>query len=161
MEKKAKLRGVGQGYVRLLREAGVDRVSKLLAYEKSSDQLLHRLARANARTGVVRRLPSETRVDAWIRDATFQVRAGIVSETSRLSGRVGYLGLRSRTLAVRDIVIRGPIALAGRPKMSPIIRDYRRKGAGVRRARADAEKEKGQETTSSEAHANANAEEEG
>lgn len=64
---RMRIKGVGEDYSELLREAGVDTV-KELAYRNPAN-LAKAMATANAKRKLVRLLPSEKAVGRWIGDA--------------------------------------------------------------------------------------------
>jgi hypothetical protein len=62
-----RIKGVGEDYAELLREAGVDTV-KELGY-RNPERLARAMAEANARRKLVRLLPSDRVVVRWIEHA--------------------------------------------------------------------------------------------
>lgn len=67
MVDRMRIKGIGEDYAELLREAGVDTV-KELAYRNPAN-LAKAMANANAKRKLVRLLPSEKAVGRWIVDA--------------------------------------------------------------------------------------------
>lgn len=67
MVDRMRIKGIGEDYAELLREAGVDTV-KELAYRNPAN-LAKAMATANAKRKLVRLLPSEKAVGRWIVDA--------------------------------------------------------------------------------------------
>ncbi len=62
-----RIRGVGGEYAELLEAAGVDTVPELS--KRKGENLLSKMAEVNQKKKLVRRLPVQTQVDDWIRQA--------------------------------------------------------------------------------------------
>ena len=62
-----RIKGVGSDYAKLLEAAGVDTVSELA--ERRADYLSREMAEVNGERGLVRRVPSQAQVAAWIEAA--------------------------------------------------------------------------------------------
>ena len=130
MYERVKLSGIGLRYVRLLGEAGIDRVEELGAYEHRADELLERLAETKNRTRIVQRLPSQRAVAQWTVEATILTVTGAATGYSRLAGRVRIRpSARRRVVAGRD----GMRGLPGRPKTAPTLRAKKEKPRPPRR----------------------------
>ncbi len=65
--------GIGEQYSDLLEAAGVDTVMELA--RRNPENLHQKLLEVNAEKGLVRRLPTQTRVAAWIEQAKSMERA--------------------------------------------------------------------------------------
>lgn len=62
-----RIKGVGEEYADLLEEAGVDTVVELA--KRKADNLLEAMVACNAKKKLVRQLPGQTMVKAWIEQA--------------------------------------------------------------------------------------------
>jgi hypothetical protein len=89
MSEKVKIGGLGSKYTKLLREAGVDRIGKLIQYEQSPEELIDRLAATNKRVQVVQRLPTTRTVSEWISTGKAGLRSGKATRNSLLARRRG------------------------------------------------------------------------
>jgi len=89
MPEKVKIGGLGSKYTKLLREAGVDRVGKLIQYEQSPEDLIDRLAATNKRGQFVQRLPTTRTVSGWISTGKAGVQSGKATRNSLLAGGRG------------------------------------------------------------------------
>lgn len=115
MLEKVKITGIGAKYAKLLQEARLDRVGKLVVYEDKPQALLGRLAKVNARKQVVQRLPTEDMVRQWI-DRAMHFRpedpgapGPLIAPRTRLPGPPGTPPPRPRPRP----------GLAGRPTTRP------------------------------------------
>ena len=66
-EKLIRINGLGESYLDLLEEAGVDSMKELA--RRNADNLYDKLVAVNLRKKLVRRLPSKDRVKEWIKQA--------------------------------------------------------------------------------------------
>jgi predicted flap endonuclease-1-like 5' DNA nuclease len=62
-----RIRGVGEEYADLLEEAGVDTIPELA--QRRADNLYQKLVAVNGEKNLVRRLPTQDQVAAWIEQA--------------------------------------------------------------------------------------------
>jgi predicted flap endonuclease-1-like 5' DNA nuclease len=62
-----RIKGVGEEYADLLEEAGVDTVPELA--QRKAENLYQKLAAVNGEKSLVRRLPTQAQVTAWIEQA--------------------------------------------------------------------------------------------
>jgi hypothetical protein len=84
---RVKIYGVGPKYARLLREAGVDQIGKLVKPGQTARDLADRLAEANERAQIVQRLPSEHTVHGWMEAGRTATATGKATRNSQLVGR--------------------------------------------------------------------------
>ncbi len=62
-----RVKGIGEEYSDLLEQAGVDTVPELA--QRTADNLYKKMAEANEKKNIVRKLPSESQVAGWIKAA--------------------------------------------------------------------------------------------